>query len=88
MRAGTCKSCMAAIVWIGTAKGKSIPCDATPVYYIERPRSGKQRIVTPNGQVLACEYTTDPHKATGTGYVPHWATCPQADKHRRKPTTD
>ena len=86
MRAGTCKSCKAALVWIGSASGKAIPCDAAPVYYIEKPRSGKKRIVTPNGQVLACEYTEDPHKATGTGYVPHWATCPQADSYRRKKT--
>lgn len=27
--------------------------------------------------------TTDPCKATGTGYVPHWATCPYADLHRK-----
>lgn len=86
MRAGTCKSCKAALVWISSAKGKAIPCDAAPVYYIEKPRSGKKRVVTPNGQVLACEYTEDPHKATGTGYVLHWATCPQADSYRRKNT--
>ena len=32
-----CKACMAAIVWIKTPAGKSIPCDATPRYYIEKP---------------------------------------------------
>lgn len=83
MRSGSCKACLAAIVWIGTPGGKSIPCDAAPIYYIKK-RSGKKRIVTPNGEVLACEYTNDPHQATGTGYVPHWATCPHADRFRKK----
>ena len=71
-----CKACMAALVWIKTAAGKSIPCDATPRYYIEKPRVGSKKIVTPNGQVLSCEYTEDPAKATGVGYVPHWQPAP------------
>ena len=54
-----CKACMAALVWITTPAGKSIPCDATPRYYIEKPA-----------------------KATGVGYVPHWATCPYADRFK------
>lgn len=43
MRASTCKGCGAAIVWIRTPGGKSMPCDATPRYYIEKPRSGSKR---------------------------------------------
>lgn len=77
-----CKACMAVLVWITTPAGKSIPCDATPRYYIEKPRVGSKKIVTPNGQVLSCEYTEDPSKATGVGYVPHWATCPYADRFK------
>lgn len=83
MKSGNCKACGAAIVWIATGAGKSMPCDAAPTYYIERKRIGKKRIVTPNGQVLACEYTEDPHKATGTGFIPHWATCPHADRFQK-----
>lgn len=79
-----CKACMAAIIWIKTSAGKTIPCNEAPIYYIEKPRSGSKKIVTPNGQVLSCEYTAEPSKATGVGYVPHWATCPQADKFRKK----
>lgn len=59
MRASTCKGCGAAIVWIKTPGGKSMPCDATPRYYIEKPRSGSKKIVTPNGEVISCEYTED-----------------------------
>lgn len=84
MRAGTCRSCKAAIVWIQTPGGKAMPCDTAPVYYIAKPKSGSKRIVTRSGEVVACEYTEEPHKATGVGYIPHWATCPQADKHRRR----
>ena len=55
--ASTCKGCGAATVWIRTPGGKSMPCDATPRYYIEKPRSGSKKIVTPNGEVISCEYT-------------------------------
>lgn len=51
-----CESCGAAIVLIKTAEGL-MPCNATPVYYIEKPRSGSKKIITPNGEVLSCEYT-------------------------------
>ena len=50
----------------------------------ESQRVGSKKIVTQNGQVLSCEYTEDPAKATGVGYVPHWATCPYPGQFRRK----
>ena len=78
-----CKACGAAIIWIRTPAGKSMPCNASPVYYIEKPRSGMKRVVLQNGEVLACEYTDDPNKATGVGYVPHWSTCRNEAKFRR-----
>ena len=79
MRESICKGCGAAIVWIRTPGGKSMPCDATPRYYIEKHRSGSKKIVTPNGEVISCEYTEDPHKATGTGFTPHWGNCDRQD---------
>lgn len=82
MKQGSCKECMAAIVWIKINAKKSIPCNATPVYYIAKPKSGAKQIVTPNGEVIACELTETPHKATGTGYVPHRLTCPCTKKER------
>lgn len=84
MRASTCKGCGAAIVWIRTPGGKSMPCDATPRYYIEKPRSGSKKIVTPNGEVISCEYTEDPHKATGTGFAPHWGSCRAAGSFKSR----
>ena len=44
----------------------------------------KGKVVTPNGMVLSCEFSGDPNKATGVGYVSHWSTCPCADQFRRK----
>lgn len=75
MREAVCKGCGAAIVWIGTPGGKSMPCDATPRYYIKKPRVGTKKIATLSGEVISCEYTDDPHKATGTGFAPHRGSC-------------
>lgn len=82
-----CKSCGKKIVWIRTHAGSAMPCDAEQVYY-RYTYGGKHRIVTPNGEVLACELMDgekdDLSRATGVGYVPHWSTCPNADRHRKR----
>ncbi len=77
-----CKSCGAEIIWIRTNAKKKMPCNAQLVYYKERAK-GTKRVVTPNGMVLACEYTDNPNEATGVGYIPHWATCNSPDSFRR-----
>lgn len=82
MRFGKCRGCGAPIVWIRTPGGKSMPCNADQVLY--RARAGAPgKIVTPNGEVLSCELNVSLEKATGVGYIPHFATCPQAGKLRR-----
>ena len=73
-----CKGCGAEILWIG-----KIPCDPEQVTYWEKAKA-KGKVVTPNGMVLSCEFSGDPNKATGVGYVSHWSTCPCADQFRRK----
>lgn len=78
-----CKGCGAEIIWIGTAGGKSIPCDPAQVYYWERAKA-KGKVVTPNGEVLSCVFEGDPQKATGIGYVSHWSTCPCAGQFKRR----
>ena len=83
MKRGKCRGCGADIVWIHTPGGKSMPCDVDPVLY--RARAGAPgKVVTPNGEVLSCELNVAPDEATGIGYVSHFATCPQAEKFRRK----
>ena len=79
-----CKGCGAAIHWIKTAGGgKPIPCNPEKVVYW-RTLLGKERIVTPNGEILSCTLEGDPETATGIGYVPHWATCPAAANFRKQ----
>lgn len=77
-----CKNCGAEIVWIKTKAGKAMPCDATPVCYIE-DAAGKSRVITEGGETIRCTLTDSRETATGSGYVPHWATCPAADQFRR-----
>ncbi len=80
-----CKSCGAEIIWVKTAGGNRMPCDPDLIVYWERS-GATGKIVTPNGSVLSCDFDGDPQTATGIGYVPHWATCPYADTHRKKRT--
>ena len=80
-----CKSCGAEITWIKTTSGKSMPCDAQAVtYWIDKNGAKKDRIVTPNGEVVACDLDGLVHTAVGIGYIPHWSTCPNADRHKKK----
>ena len=83
MKTTTCKACGKPIVWIRTTKGKSMPCDAEPVAYKEI-KGGKEKIVTPNGEVISCTFDAKPEEMTGIGYIPHWSTCPQANSFRKR----
>lgn len=81
----TCKSCGAPIIWIKTAAGKSMPCDAEPLPY-RASQNGAAIVVTPNGETLKADIEDTPEKATGIGYISHFATCPNAALHRRRRT--
>lgn len=80
--AATCKSCGAPIIWIETPKHKWIPCDEGLIPYYE-DRAGKDSIVTQRGEIIRCNLTFsgDP---SGMGRMAHWATCPNADQHRKR----
>lgn len=69
-----CKFCGANIIWIPTVAGKNMPCDPEGVVYWER-KGAVEKVVTPNGEVLSAELTGNTDKATGMGYIPHFATC-------------
>lgn len=79
-----CRSCGAKIIWIRTSSGKSMPCNANPVVYWAA-YGGRDRIVTPSGEVVACKLNGDQQTATGIGYIPHWSTCDHSERFR-KPT--
>lgn len=72
----TCRSCNATIEWALTHKGHRIPLDPTP---------------SPNGNILiqdGCAVVVDAQSREGvdarTLRISHLATCPQADRHRRR----
>ncbi len=77
-----CKGCGAEIIWIKSAGGKSIPCDPENVMYWAKPKA-KGKVVTPNGEVISCEFSGERDWATGIGYVSHWSTCPKGGQFRR-----
>lgn len=78
MKTAKCRGCGAAIIWTGV-----IPCDPEPVVYWQR-KGAKGRVVTPNGEVVACDFAGEPSEATGIGYISHFATCPCGENFRKK----
>lgn len=78
-----CRSCGKRIMFIRMKSGKNMPVDPTFVNYKNNPR-GKDRIVLPSGDVIACDANVSADDADGYGYVSHFATCPMAGKHRKR----
>lgn len=71
---GTCQKCGARILWIRTQSGKNMPVNPELIdYVIPQGRKGKERIVTPNGEVVAAERASG--QGQGFGYISHFATC-------------
>lgn len=68
----TCRSCGAEILWAVTANGKRMPLDAQPVpgLFAIRDLPGHDP-----------EATSPPISV----YRSHFATCPNADQHRKPP---
>lgn len=79
---GKCRSCNADIIWIRTAGGKTIPCDAQTLYYKKTP-GGPEKIVTLGGEVVSAVLVSK-EEAEGIGFQSHFATCPDADDFRKK----
>lgn len=82
MKTTTCRGCGRPIMWIMTPGGKPMPCDTAPVYYKLKAK-GPDKIVTPEGVTVSCEIVATPGTADGYGFMPHWATCPEAGKFKR-----
>lgn len=74
---GSCRSCGATIIWTRTEAGKRMPIDVEPV-------DGGNLILKRGhgGQYWAIVAADD---IEPTRYVSHFATCPHADQHRRRP---
>lgn len=75
-----CRSCNAEIIWIKMAGGKNMPCDANPISYRNDLR-GDWVLVTQEGKVVRGVFDPDSDKI---GYTSHFATCPNANTHRKR----
>ena len=76
----TCKGCGARIIWLQTTNGKMLPCNPSPVGYRER-EGARGKVMTQGGRVVSCDFTNEP--GAETGYIPHFATCPNAADFKR-----
>lgn len=77
----TCRSCKANIIWVRTVRGKNHPLDAYPSPDGEWVISTK---VTPSGAKQEVMLKATPMDADAPHYTSHFATCKDADQHRRK----
>ena len=77
-----CKSCGAPIVWVTMRSGNSMPCDPALVPFWQKAKA-KGKVVTQDGRVLSFELDGEPGDITDVGYIPHWASCPNAARHKR-----
>lgn len=81
MSGTTCTSCGAAIAWAVTEAGKDIPIDGHPV----EPGNGNLAVVRAGDGVLHSRVITKDRPLEEGELVgrSHFATCPDASKHRR-----
>ena len=73
------------IEWIRTTAGRSMPIDPEPVFIVEED-GGRERFITDEGEVVAGRRALPEEEgpACAVGFVPHWKTCPAADRFRRR----
>lgn len=78
-----CRSCGKEIIWIKMTSGKSMPCDSEKISFTLAHPSDKDALVLvePSGKITKGHFDPNGEKI---GYTSHFATCPNADKHRKK----
>lgn len=74
-----CRRCGARIRFLRTVAGKQMPVDWSRVEYIQDELYGKERVLV-EGQVISCRFPKFGERATGTGFMPHFATCGKEKK--------
>lgn len=80
---GQCRSCGAEIVW-ARLKGKPHPFDSVADNR-PPPKGGRFVLFLRAGEATASEVSASPSRMAGWDrYTSHFATCPNADEHRRK----
>lgn len=79
-----CRGCGAPLEWIKTAAGKSMPVNPEPVFVIEG--DGPDSFITDEGEVIRGRAARQEEENNGlpVAFVPHWKTCPAAERFRRR----
>ena len=74
-----CRSCRKEVVWITTVRGQRMICDATPLTAIEKNTT----VIRSDGNIFRLEAGAIlDHRLQY--YEPHWASCKDSKKWRRK----
>ena len=71
---GQCKHCGKRIRFIKMKSGKTMPVNETFINY-KKVDGGKERVITPSGDTIACITNVDIKEADGKGYISHFVTC-------------
>lgn len=80
---GKCKSCGQRIMFVRMKSGKLMPVNELLINY-KLDDKGKDKIVTSKGDVVSCISGVNADAADGYGYISHFATCTNGQKHRKK----
>ena len=83
-----CKNCGREIDWMRTAEGRYIPVDPEPVFVIEGEGQDKfyaeeEGELTGRAERPGEIQTLEKKISTPLGFVPHWRTCPYAERKGR-----
>lgn len=83
-----CKSCGDSIKFIRTESGKTMPVNAAPMMVeVETDERPDTCVITPDGKVIwGVGRIPDYETKAGVfveGYTSHFATCPNAEQHRK-----
>ncbi|MGL5676826.1 MAG: hypothetical protein ACRDDX_10465 [Cellulosilyticaceae bacterium] len=79
----TCRSCKQKIEFMKTTAGKLMPVNPGVLFVHPHPK-GKTTIVTFSGEVVRGVKVSHEDEITKVGQETHFATCPNASKHRSK----
>lgn len=83
-----CKGCGAEIDFIRTPTGKLMPVDMEPVPFWQKD-GAPGKIVKRNGLLVSAVFKEEEAPAgvhMSIGKIPHWATCPVADRFKKTTT--
>ena len=82
-RTSHCRGCGKQIAFIKTEKGKTMPVDPEPEYFI--PAGGPNTYVMIDGSIKRGRKPDDGDKEESwIVYISHFATCPKADDFRKR----